>query len=115
MSSTLQYKDYTGSIEFSEKDGLLYGKVLGIRALISYEGHTAAELVADFHNAVDSYLELCSGKGLKPEKAFKGSFNVRIDPELHREIALYAMEHDMSLNSFVEMAIRDGMAKKRER
>ena len=47
----MQYKGYVGSVEFSEADGLFFGKVLGIRALISYEGTSAAELVADFHGA----------------------------------------------------------------
>ena len=52
MNNTMQYKGYVGSVEFSEADGLFFGKVLGIRALISYEGTNAAELVADFHGAV---------------------------------------------------------------
>ena len=56
MNNTMEYKGYVGSVEFSEEDGLFYGKVMGIRALISYEGSTAAELVNDFHGAVDDYL-----------------------------------------------------------
>lgn len=35
MSNTMLYKNYAGSVEFSEEDGLFYGKVLGIRSLIS--------------------------------------------------------------------------------
>ena len=84
MNNTMEYKGYVGSVEFSEEDALFYGKVLGIRALISYEGNNAAELVADFHGAVDDYLELCAQTGTEPEKACKGSFNVRISPELHK-------------------------------
>ena len=56
MNNTMEYRGYVGSVEFSEEDGLFYGKVMGIRALISYEGSTAAELVNDFHGAVDDYL-----------------------------------------------------------
>ena len=52
----MEYKGYTGSVEFSEKDGVFYGKVQGIRSLVSYEGTTAAELVSDFHASVDDYL-----------------------------------------------------------
>lgn len=48
MNNTMEYKGYVGSVEFSEEDGLFYGKVMGIRALISYEGATAAELVSGF-------------------------------------------------------------------
>lgn len=34
MSSVMKYKDYIGSVEFSEEDQLFYGKVLGIHSLI---------------------------------------------------------------------------------
>ena len=61
MNNTMEYKGYVGSVEFSEEDGLFYGKVMGIRALISYEGSTATELVNDFHGAVDDYLH-CARK-----------------------------------------------------
>ncbi|MCD7822689.1 MAG: type II toxin-antitoxin system HicB family antitoxin [Oscillospiraceae bacterium] len=105
MSNTMKYKDYIGSVEFSESDGVFFGKVMGIRALISYEGETAKDLVEDFHEAVDDYLILCEEKGIEPEKAYKGSFNVRISPELHRSAAVYAAAHNMSLNSFVETAV----------
>ena len=67
MSNTITYKNYIGSVEFSEEDSLFYGKVLGIKSLISYEGNTAAELVNDFHCAVDDYLETCKSEGIKPE------------------------------------------------
>ena len=70
MNNTMQYKGYVGSVEFSEADGLFFGKVLGIRALISYEGTSAAELVADFHGAVDDYLSLCEAENSEPEKAY---------------------------------------------
>ena len=109
MNNTMEYKGYIGSVEFSEEDALFYGKVLGIRALISYEGTNAAELVADFHGAVDDYLELCVQSGTEPEKAYKGSFNVRISPELHKQAVIAAMSHNMSLNSFVETSIQQAL------
>ena len=68
MSNTMKYKDYIGSVEFSESDGVFFGKVMGIRALVSYEGETAKDLVEDFHGAVDDYLALCEEQGVEPEK-----------------------------------------------
>lgn len=106
MSNTMEYKGYLGSVEFSETDGVFFGKVLGIRALLSYEGTTAKELVEDFHGAVDDYLALCAAEGTQPEKAYKGSFNVRVSPELHRQAALYAQAHHLSLNGVVERALQ---------
>jgi predicted HicB family RNase H-like nuclease len=107
----LEYKGYTGTIEYSKEDGLLYGKVLGIWGLISYEGNTGKELEADFTAAIDSYIADCKQDSVAPEKPFKGSFNVRISPKLHRKAALLAMEDEMSLNSFVAESIRQKIIK----
>ena len=100
MKNTMTYRNYAGSVEFSEEDSLFYGKVLGIRSLISYEGSTAKELVEDFHGAVDDYLANCEAEGIQPEVAYKGSFNVRTTPDIHRSAAIYAINHNDSLNSF---------------
>ena len=61
MNNTIQYKGYVGSIEFSEEDKIFYGKVLGIRSLISYEGENATELIDDFQvdGVVDLVLQAC--------------------------------------------------------
>lgn len=102
----LEYQGYTGSIEYSQEDQLFYGKILGIKSLISYEGVSGPELEADFKAAIDDYLTDCKALNIKPEKPFKGSFNVRIPSELHKEAALKAQELNTSLNSFVSESIR---------
>jgi predicted HicB family RNase H-like nuclease len=107
----LEYKGYTGSIEYSKEDDLLYGKILGIKGLISYEGKTGKELESDFKGAIDTYLTDCKKEGLLPEKPYKGSFNVRISPDLHQKAALLAQEEKMSLNSFVAESIRERIFK----
>ncbi|MEQ3466074.1 hypothetical protein ABM135_04160 [Enterococcus cecorum] len=67
MNNTIQYKGYIGSVEFSEDDSIFYGKVLGIRSLISYEGENAKEFIEDFHQAVDDYLAFCHSENIQPE------------------------------------------------
>ena len=37
---------------------------------------------------------------------YKGSFNVRIPPELHKQAVIFATTHGISLNNFVENALR---------
>ena len=108
MNNIMEYKGYIGSVEFSEKDGLFFGKVQGIRSLISYEGTNATELVADFHGAVDDYLSFCEEEGTTPEIAYKGSLNVRFkNKEVHRRAAIYAITHQQCLNSFIEEAVEE--------
>jgi len=105
-TNQLQYKGYTGSIEFSQEDNVFHGKITGIKALISFEGDSVSSITKDFQNAVDEYLDYCKLNNYEPEKPFKGSFNVRIAPELHRKLALYSSSGGKSLNSTVEEAIR---------
>ena len=106
MNNIMQYKGYVGSVEFSENDGVLFGKVQGIRSLISYEGTTVQELLEDFHGAVDDYLALCEAEGTEPETAYKGSLNLRFKkPDTHRRAAIYAMTHNQTLNSFIDECV----------
>ena len=108
--SYLHYKNYIGSVELSEEDAVLHGKVIGIKPLISFEGNSVDAIVKDFHQAVDEYLKYCANTGKEPEKPFKGSFNVRVDADLHRKAALTASVRGVSLNSFVEDAIRQSVS-----
>lgn len=105
MSNLLSYKSYNGTVEYSGEDGCLFGKVVGMKSLLSYEGDSVHELERNFQNAIDEYLEDCMQRNLEPEYPYKGTFNVRISPELHRNIAVYAIEHGKSLNAVVEEAI----------
>jgi len=107
MKSNLEYKGYIGTVEYSANDDILFGEVVGINGLISYEGDSIQSLKKDFEDAVDSYLETCIEKNIDPQKTYKGSFNVRISPELHKTLALYAAKNKQSLNLTVEKALRD--------
>ena len=107
MNKVLEYKGYCGTVEYSSNDNVLFGKVLGINGLLSYEGASVQALREDFEAAVDDYLETCKDKGIEPEKAYRGKFNVRVSPEVHKNLAVYAASHGKTLNSTVEEAIRD--------
>ena len=57
MNNTIEYKGYVGSVEFSEKDELFFGKIQGIRSAILYEGVDAKTLINDFHASFDIHIE----------------------------------------------------------
>ncbi len=106
----LNYKNYHGSMEVSIEDGFIHGRILYIRDVITYESPDVAGVKAAFQNAVDSYLQFCEEVGDKPEKPFSGSFNVRISQTLHREAVIAADNAGISLNRWVEDAIRDKLS-----
>lgn len=107
MSNTLTYKNYIGTVNFSEEDGVFFGKVIGITDSISFEGDSVKSLIEDFHSAVDEYLEFCAENNKEPQQQYKGSFNVRISPELHRQASLMAQAQHISLNNFIEQSVKN--------
>jgi predicted HicB family RNase H-like nuclease len=103
--SLIKYKNYLGTVEYSQEDQCLYGKVAYIRDLVNYEADNAIGLEKAFKEAVDSYLDDCEKLGKKPNVPFKGSFNIRTGPDLHRAAVIHAKEQ--SLNAFVCDAIKE--------
>lgn len=101
MSNTMEYKGYAGSVEYSAEDRLLYGRLIGIRDRVIFDGEDVSTLEKNFHGAVDEYLAFCKEEGRAPDKPFKGSLNIRIPSELHRTLALRADQQHKSLNSVI--------------
>ena len=110
-TSTLEYKGYNGSVQYSADDRLLHGNVLGIRDMITYEGVDVASLEHNFHAAVDEYLHFCAEEKKSPDLPYKGTFNVRLSPELHKRAALFASEHETKLNRVVSEALEQYLSR----
>lgn len=102
---TFSYKGFCGSKEMSQEDNCLFGKILFVNDLITYEADSPADLENAFREAVDFYIEKCSRDGLAANKPFNGSFNVRIPPEMHKALAFKAANQDRSLNDIVRECI----------
>lgn len=113
MTDILEYKGYYASVHFSAADDVFHGKLLAINDLVSFEGDSVQEVKSAFHEAVDDYLETCKEIGKTPDKTYKGSFNVRIPTDLHREAAVVAALKNISLNDFVKYALKKTIEKEK--
>lgn len=114
MSNLLEYKGYYGDTKVSIEDGVVYGKVLYINDLVTYEADLVTDIQCSFETAVDDYLRFCAEHNREPNKSFKGSFNVRITPELHKNADLEARKRKQSLNQFVSVAIENEILRRKE-
>ncbi len=102
----LKYKGYTGSVEYSEEDNCLFGKVLGLRGdCITYEGESVAELKHDFEGAIDDYLASCKDRGVEPKKPYSGKLIVRMPSDLHGMVAMAAAKTGTTINDFINKAV----------
>ncbi len=105
MKDVLRHDDFIGSVHFSAEDDCFFGKIEGINDLVTFEGRDVGELKLAFQEAVDDYISLC-GRFNKPlQKSYKGSFNVRIDQELHKKAVQKSLILGISLNQLVQRAI----------
>jgi predicted HicB family RNase H-like nuclease len=101
----LTYKNYIGSVSFSSQDEVFYGKIEHINDLITFESDNAHDLKKAFEEAVNDYISFCKEKGTIPDKPFKGSFNVRVKPSVHKLAYQKAIQKGMSLNKFIETTL----------
>ncbi len=108
----VEYKEFIGSVNYSDADECFFGKIEGINDLVTFEGSSVKELKKAFRQAVDDYLELCKEAGKEPYRSVKGSFNIRIEPKLHYDAVYTALKKGMSLNQFVAEAIKNNVDKK---
>jgi predicted HicB family RNase H-like nuclease len=105
----LEYKGYLGTIEPELEDNTLFGKLAFIRDLVTYEANDLAGLRQEFEQSVEAYLESCRELGRAPDTPFKGTFNVRVSPEIHRQAAMLA--GGRSLNAFVAEALAEKISR----
>jgi predicted HicB family RNase H-like nuclease len=104
--NTISYKGYTATVEFDGDDGVLVGRVQGIRDIIDCEGESVAELEKDFHAGIESYLKACRQTGKKPERPCSGKMLLRMPPEVHAGLAHVAETTGQSANQLIVDAVR---------
>ena len=105
MIDVLTYRGFIGSVRFSAQDDVFFGKVEGIDDLITFEGDSVKELKTAFRYVIDEHISDCEKENIPVEKSYKGSFNLRLTPDLHRMAAITAKAQGSTLNAFVKKAI----------
>jgi predicted HicB family RNase H-like nuclease len=112
----IEYKGYTGAIEFDPELRLFTGHVIDLRDEIYFEGDSVESLEASMRRAVDHYLSVCEQRGEDPERPFSGKLNLRLGSDLHRTATLAAAQEGESLNSWlvrvVESAAQGNMTER---
>lgn len=102
----LKYKGYTGHIEVDTEAGILFGRVLDLKDVITFQGKTVNEACQAFQDSIEDYLEFCAELGESPEKPFSGKFHFRTTPEIHRQITMAATKEGKSINSWIEEVVK---------
>ncbi len=109
MKDVLKYKGFIGSVHFSAEDGVFFGKIEGINDLVTFEGSSVKELTDAFHYVVDEHIKDCEKENVDAGKSYKGNFNIRISPELHRRIATFAKTKGLSINKYINEVLLENV------
>ncbi|MGI8840988.1 MAG: type II toxin-antitoxin system HicB family antitoxin [Caulobacteraceae bacterium] len=98
-----EYKGYLGTVEAD--DGVFFGRVMGLRDVIAFEGETFAEVEQAFRDSIEDYLAFCADRGEQPDRPYSGRIPLRVDPEIHRRAATRARAEGLSLNQWIARRI----------
>ena len=105
----LEYKGYTGCVEFDSEKDIFHGEVENLRDVITFQGSSVAELRQAFQDSIDNYLAMCAERREQPEKPYSGKYVVRIDPEMHRDAAIAAAKQGKTMDQWTSDAIREAI------
>ena len=107
--NSLNYKDYVGIFSYDEEADVFHGRVVGLRDVITFQGRSIEQLKRALAESVEDYLEFCRERGEEPEKPLSGKFVLRLEPQLHRALAVAAEREGKSLNSWVKERLQEAI------
>ena len=102
----MKYKGYLGKVVYDDEAEIFHGDVIGLKDVITFQGETVAEVKKAFRDSIESYLELCRSRGMKPAKTFSGKVILRMDPQVHETISREAAIRGISLNELINEKLR---------
>ncbi len=96
---------YTYRVSWSAQDGEFVATCLELPSL-SWLAATQVKALSGIRKLVDDVCADLFASGEEPplplaERHYCGRFNIRISPDLHRELTIRAADNHMSLNRFV--------------
>lgn len=110
--NTIQYKGYTGTVQYIEEDDCFYATVEGIKDGLITEAQSTSELKQNYHRIIDEYLDFCQQHKRTPDQQASGRFQIRIKPQIHAILkAQAAAKPDKtSINDLINQILDEKLA-----
>lgn len=100
MMPTMKWREYTASIDFDQELRKFHGRVLNANSVISFYGSSVEELEREFEASMLEYMRVCEENGIAPDRPYSGRVNLRVPPDLHRDLAIAAAAEGQSINEW---------------
>jgi predicted HicB family RNase H-like nuclease len=101
--ATLGYKGYLGTVE--PDTGSYFGRVVGLRDVITFEGETYKEVTQAFRDSIDDYLDFCVERGEQPDRTFNDKIPLSVPPEFHPRAWARAPAEGLSVHHWIAKRI----------
>jgi predicted HicB family RNase H-like nuclease len=109
-NNILEYKRYIAQLNFDLEDGIIIGKVTNTKDIISFHASNLPDIKQAFKDIIDTYLKACEEESIEASKPYSGKFNLRITPDLHRELSIEAAQEGVSLNDLTEQLLKSSLS-----
>lgn len=110
MMNTMEFDGFQAIIKYDPDIEMFRGEFLGLNGGADFYASDIEGLKHEGSASLKVFLEACEKRGIEPKKAYSGKFNVRIDPELHSDIAGKASAEGKSLNQWVAETLQQAAA-----
>ena len=110
MENTICYKGFIGSVNYSDKDQKLIGRIEGIEDLIIFDGTSVSEIRSKFIESVNEFIKSCKQSNKPIKKSFSGSFKVHFKPSVYKKALIFASNKGITLNQLIESVIKKKLA-----
>ena len=103
----MEYRGYIAKVEYDDSVGMLHGEVINAAPypIVTFEASDVDGLKREYHGSIDDYLDWCEEDGVEPRREFSGKLNLRLGPDLHRQVSLEAAANDLSINEWITRTI----------
>lgn len=103
--ATMELDGYVARIDYDEEDNTFHGRITNIGDVVTFEGKNPGELLREFATSLKVYRDVCREDGRDAEEPFSGKFVLRVDPDVHRAIAIAAEREEKSINRWAADAL----------
>ena len=97
--------DYDAVVRYDPEIEMFRGEFIGLNGGADFYAADVEGLKTEADISLRVFLETCEEKGIEPVKNYSGKFNVRIDPEIHRALAILSESEETSLNTLVAESV----------
>jgi predicted HicB family RNase H-like nuclease len=101
MKTLKRYKGYTATVDIDIDSGVLHGRVIGLRDVVTFESANVKGLQKEFQSSIDDYLEFCKEESVEPEKPYSGNIVLRMPKSLHKKLDIISSTEGKSINKLI--------------